>query len=148
MTLIVNNYLREETFQYKDETTDFELTDGGKWYFIEIEKLLNNELLKADELNALQLSTDDVELPAVNGICYIGMGVQMEFNGKRYDMTKANQDIIQEALKSGNTKWYWSKDRFRKYGGTDTATLNVYSIDNAGDKIPNFQLTVEKAVTQ
>ena len=146
MTLIVNNYLREERFQYKDETTKFELVDGDYWYFIEIEKLLNNELLKADKFNALQLNADEVELPAGTGICYTGMGVQMEFNGKRFDMTEANQDIVQNALKSGNAKWYWNKDRFKKYGGTDTATLNVYATDKAGDKTPNFQLTVNKTV--
>ena len=105
MTIIVNNYLREETFQYMDETTNFELVDGDKWYFVEIEKLLNNELLQADKLDALQFNADEVELPAGKGISYTGMGVQMEFNGNRYDMTASNQTVITEALMSGRAKW-------------------------------------------
>ena len=32
MTIIVNQYLREETFQYKDRITNWELADGGKRY--------------------------------------------------------------------------------------------------------------------
>ena len=148
MTLIVNHYLREETFQYMDETTNFELVDGDKWYFIEIEKLLNKELLQADKLDALQFNADEVELPAGKGICYTGMGVQMEFNGKRYDMTAGNLAVIQEALMSGNAKWFWTKDRFKKYGGSGKTSLSVLVVDKEGKKIPKFQLSISKTVTE
>lgn len=148
MTIIVNNYLREETFQYMDETTNFELVDGDKWYFIEIEKLLNNELLQADKLDALLFNADEVELPSDNGICYTGMGVQMEFNGKRYDMTDGNQAVVQEALMSGNAKWYWSKDRFKKYGGAGNTSLSVFVVDKEGKRIPDLQLNISKTVTE
>ena len=67
MTIIVNNYLREEKFQYMDETTNFELADGDYWYFIEIQKLIENELLQADKLNSLQLNADEVGLPIRRG---------------------------------------------------------------------------------
>ena len=46
MTIISDSYLREETFQYKDETTNGQLVDGGQWYFIEMQQLLEKELLR------------------------------------------------------------------------------------------------------
>lgn len=148
MTIIVDNYLHEETFQYKDETTNWELADGGKWYFIKIDQLLRNELLHAGELENLQLNTPDVALPGGNGICYMGLGVQLEHNGKRYDMTAGNQSVVQEALRSGTAKWRWNRDRFLKYGGTGTATVDVFVVDKAGDRIPDCQLSVNKHVTK
>ena len=146
MTILANNYLREETFQYKDETTNYELTDGGKWYFIEMQKLLDNELLQADKLNSLQLNADEVKLPAGKGICYSGIGVQFEFGGKKYDCTNDNLAILQDALKSGNVKWYWNKDRFRKYGGTTTATLKVGIVDLNANLIPDLSITKDISV--
>ena len=146
MTIICDNYLREETFQYKDETTNGQLVDGGKWYFFEIQQLLDHELLQADQLNSLQLKADEVELPSGKGLCYAGIGVQFEYDGHRYDCIETNLATLQEALKSGAIKWYWNKDRFRKYGGTTSATLKAYIMDCNYNRIPDLQLEVTKNI--
>ena len=146
MTIIVNQYLREETFQYMDETTNGQLVDGGRWYFIEIQQLLDHELLQADQLNSLQFNADEVELPFSQGLCYAGLGVQFEYESEKYDCIEANISTLKEALKSGNIKWYWNKDRFRKYGGTDSATLKAYIIDCNYNRIPDLQLEVTKYI--
>jgi hypothetical protein len=63
MTIIRNNYLIQKKFKYKDETTNWELVDGGDRYFIDMENLINNELLQINKMNKLQFNTDVVELP-------------------------------------------------------------------------------------
>lgn len=146
MTIIVNQYLREETFQYTDETTNWELADGGKWYFIEMEKLLEKELLLADQFNSLQLDADEVELPLGPGLCYTGTGVQFEYDGKRYLTSGANQDILTQALQSGTAKWYWNKTLFKKCGGKDSALLHAYIVDKEGKRIPNLHLEINRSI--
>ena len=147
MTIIVNQYLREETFQYMDETTNGQLVDGGQWYFIEIQQLLDHELLQADQLNSLQFdAADEVELPFNQGLCYAGLGVQFEYEGQKYDCIEANLSTLKEALKSGTIKWYWSKDRFRKYVSKDSTTLKAYIIDCNYNRIPDLQLEVTKYI--
>ena len=100
MSIIANNYLREETFQYMDETTDGQLVDGGKWYFIEIDKLLNTELLQEERINGVAFDADEVELPDGKGICYSGKGVQFEYESRKYNTVDANLSILNQALKS------------------------------------------------
>ncbi len=147
MTIIVDNYLREEKFQYKDETTNWELVNGGEWYFIEIDKLLNTELLQAGKLSSLQLNADEVELPDGKGICYSGKGVQFEFGGRKYDVAAASsQPLLLQALKTGNVKWSWSKPLFRKYGGTRQVAFEVFVVDKEGARIPDFQLSIAKNI--
>lgn len=146
MTIIVNQYLREETFQYIEPATKGQFVDGGKWYFIEIQQLLDHELLQADQLNSLEFNADEVELPFSQGLCYAGLGVQFEYEGQKYDCIKANLAPLKEALKSGAIKWYWNKDRFRKYGGTDSATLKAYIMDCNYNSIPDLQLELNKKV--
>ena len=146
MTIIVNQYLREETFQYKDKTTNWELADGGKWYFIEMEKLLEKELLLADQLNSLQLDADEVELPLGPGLCYTGKGVQFEYGGKRYLTSEANQDVLTQALQSGTAKWYWNKTLSKKCGGKDSAQLHAYIVDKEGKRIPDLHLEINRSI--
>ena len=146
MTIIVNNYLIQEKFQYKDETTNWELRDGDYRYFIDIQPLLDNELLQKDKFNAILFNADEVALPSGNGICYVGKGIQLEYDGQKYDITVNNQAVILKALKSGNAKWYWNRDRFLKYGGAATVTFAVYITDINGNKIPNLTLTVKRNV--
>lgn len=114
------------------------------WYLLEMQDILTNELLHLEELESQPFESDSVELPAGKGTCYLGKGVQFEYNGKKYDVTDAA--TLQEALKSDGIKWYWNKDRFRKYGGTTTATLDVYVVDKAGQAIPDCHLTLTKNV--
>lgn len=144
MDIIVDNYLREETFQYMDETTNWQLTNGDKWYFLKNQELLNNEVLQADKLEALVLQGDDVELPQGKGICYVGRGIQFELDGVRHDITDAA--ALSQALKVGNVRWFWNRRMFRKQGGTSTAELEVYVTDLNGEKIPNVQLYFSKEV--
>ena len=154
MTIIVNQYFREETYQYmgkpqrgkQDEAKNGQLVDGGQWYFIEIQQLLDHELLQADQLNSLEFNADEVELPFNQGLCYAGLGVQFEYEGQKYDCIEANLSTLKEALKSDSIKWYWNKDRFRKYGGKDSATLKAYIIDCNYNRIPDLQLEVTKYI--
>lgn len=100
MTIMYNNYLTKKKFQYKDETTNWELVDGGYWYFIDIWKLLKNELLHADKFNNILFDKESVQLPDGKGICYTGKGVQFEFDNTIYDNVKGNESILNQALMS------------------------------------------------
>lgn len=144
MEIIVNNYLREETFQYMDETTNWELTDGGKWYFLKMDELLNNELLQASKLESLALQGDDVALPQGKGICYMGKGVQFEVDGVRHNLSDTS--ALTAALKAGDARWYWNRRLFRKQGGTTNTELDVYITDLNGEKIPDLHLTITKTI--
>ena len=146
MTLIVENYLIEKTFQYKDETTNWKLVDGGYWYFLDMEKLLKAELLKEKQLNGIALNKEQVELPHGQGICYMGKGILLEYKGKTYETTEANQALLTEALKSGDIRWYWNKTIFQKYSTTSSATFDVYVVDKLGQKIPDTHLSITKNI--
>ena len=144
MDVIVNKYLREETFQYKDSTTNWQLVDGGQWYFIKAEELMDNELLQAEKLERLTLNGDDVELPFGRGICYLGKGVQFELVGVRHDISETA--ALTEALKAGSAKWYWNRRAFRRYGDADSVDLHVYVVDKNGEKFPDLELNITKPV--
>ena len=146
MTIICNNYLREETFQYKDETTNWKLADWWKRYFIEMQQLLNNELLQSKKIENLQLNSEDIALPNSKWICYTGIWIQFEFEWKRYVTTDTNQSILNQALKSWNIKWYWNKNIFKKHGWKDNSKFNVYIVDKDGNKIPDLNLNINKPI--
>ena len=154
MTIIVNEYLREETYQYigepnrgkQNEAANGQFKDGGQWYFIEIQQLLEKELLQADQLNSLQFDGDEVELPLGPGLCYTGKGIQFEYEGKRYLTSEANQAILTEALKSGTAKWYWNKTLSKKCGGNGSATFNAYIVDKSGRRFPTLHLEINKPI--
>lgn len=146
MTIIVNNYLKKEKFQYKDETTNWELVDGDYRYFINIQKLLKSELLQSDKIDKIQFNSDLVELPSSNGICYTGKWIQFEYNWKKYIATNENQSILNQALKTWNIKWYWHKDSFKKYGWTNFADFNVYVVDKDWKRIPDLHTSINKSV--
>lgn len=65
-----------------------------------MQKLLDVELLQSKAINNVQLNSDVVKLPSGKGICYVGKGIQFEYNGQRYDATSANQSQLNQALKS------------------------------------------------
>ena len=146
MTIIINNYFTEETFQYKDETTNRELADWGKWYFINMQKLLQNELVQSDKIEKLQFNTDITELPSGRWLCYVGMGIQFEYGGEWYNMTKENEDKFRTIVANNDIKWRWNKTSWRKYGGVGTVTFDVYVLDKQGDKIPDLHLSFSKSV--
>ena len=122
------------------------MMDGGKWYFIEIQQLLEKELLLSDQLNSLQFDGEEVELPLGPGLCYTGKGVQFEYGGKRYLTSEANQDVLTQALQSGTAKWYWNKTLFKKCGGKDSAQLHAYIVDKEGKRIPDLHLEINRSI--
>lgn len=144
MTIMIDNYLREETFKYKNDEGD--IVDGDKWYFFDTAKFLDNEILHKSDINAIQLNLDDVELPNLVGIIYEGVGIQFEYDGKRYDVTDTAH--LNTALTSGSPlRWFWNKDRFRKYGGTDSVTITAQYVDTQGRTVPDVKLSVTKNVS-
>lgn len=147
MTIIVKNYLIQEKFQYKDETTNWELVDGDYWYFIDMQKLLKSELLQSDKIEKIQLNSDLVNLPGGPGICYTGKWIQFEYEWEKHNVTSENQSVLNQALKSGNVKWYWHKDSFKKYGWTDSANFDVYVVDKNWKKIPDAHLSITKNIS-
>ena len=143
MDIIDQNYLVEETFKYKDETTG-ELKDGGKWYSLDAQKVIHNEMWQLNELETLSLtpSSAEIQLPTRKGLYYEGMGVCFKYQGKAYENVKANQAILEQALKSGAVEWYFNGNQFRKEGGKGTLTLTVGSTDN------NARLFIQTSVTK
>lgn len=146
MTIIVNNYLTEQKFQYKDETTNNNLVDGWEWYFVDMQNLLDVELLQSEKINNIQLNSNLVKLPSGKWICYVGKWIQFEFNWKKYDTTLASQSILNQALKSWNVTWYRNKDMFKKYWWTNSVQFDVYVVDKQWNKIPNLHKTITKSV--
>ena len=87
-----------------------------------------------------------MELPNLIGIIYEGVGIQFEYDGKRYDVT--DTATLTAALTSGSPlRWFWNKDRFRKYGGTDSATITAQYVDTQGRTVPDVKLSVTKNVS-
>jgi hypothetical protein len=146
MTIISDSYLREETFQYKDETTNWKLKDWWKRYFIEMQNLLNNELLQSPKIQNLQFSSDSVELPSGQWLCYTWVWIQFEYEWKKYMTTETNQSILNQALKSWKVKWYWDKTAFKKCGWKDSAKFDAYIVDKAWKKIPDLHLQIDKPI--
>lgn len=144
MTIMYNNYLTKKKFQYKDETTNWELVDGDYWYFIDIWKLLKNELLQADKLNDIQFDKDSVELPDGKGICYTGKGVQFSIDGNTCDMTEENRTTLENAVKSGKEiTWTYNADQAKKYGVTGENSITVQVMDTKARIIPDLSISVQ-----
>ena len=146
MTIMYNNYLTKKTFQYKDETTNWELKDGCDSYFIDMQKLLEHELLQSDKIDKLQFYESEVELPYGPWVCYIGKWVMFEFEWERYSTTAANQSVFIQALKSWNVKFFWNKDLFLEQSWNNLVKIDVYVVDKNGDKLPDLHLRIEKNI--
>lgn len=141
MSIIVNNYFREEKFQYKDETTNWELVDGGSWYFINIRKLMENEILQADKQPPLSSNCGLVNLPDGPGIYYEGRGVLFTVDGSTYDMTEKNRTVFESAIQSGKEiKWSYNSDRAKKYG---VSSIKAGVMDKSARLIPDLSLTIQ-----
>ena len=144
MTIMYNNYLTKKTFQYKDETTNWELVDGDYWYFIDIWKLLKNELLQADKLNDIQFDKDSVELPDGKGICYTGKGVQFTIDGQTFDITEETRATLENAVISGKEiTWTYNAEQAKKYGVTCENSITVKVMDTKARIIPDLSMTIQ-----
>ena len=97
-----------------------------------------------DKLEALSLSSSsaEIQLPTRKGLYYEGMGVYFKYEGQAYENVKANQAILEQALKSGSVEWYFNGNQFRKEGGKSTLTLTVGSTDN------DARLFIQTSVTK
>ena len=143
--IIKKNYLDRERLKYKDPDTG-ELLEGEYCYRINGETVKNHEVLPLDDLETIKLTSTSGEilLPGRKGLYYEGMGIYFKYEGKTYENVKANQDILEQALKSGFVEWYFNGNQFRKEGGKGSVTLNVCSTDT--DAKAFLQTTVTKPV--
>ncbi len=107
---------------------------------------MNGEILHKSDIDAIQLNSDDVELPSLTGIIYEGVGIQFEYDGKRYDVTDTAH--LTAALASASPlRWFWNKTRYRKYGGSGSVILTALYVDTHGKAVPDVKLSVTKTVT-
>ena len=97
------------------------------------------------DIDAIQLTGDEVVLPSVPGIIYEGEGIQFEYGGQKYDVSDTSH--LTSALTSDvSIRWFWNKPRFRKYGGTRSATIKAQYVDTRGKAVPDVSLTVKRNV--
>ena len=146
-TILIDKYYIEEPYYYKD--IDGEIKEGGKWYFIDAEKFLEEEVLRKSVIQkAIDSSAppqNDIALPSGAGLCYSGMGIMFEVEGQSYPMTEANRQTLEEAVKSGkDISWSWSKIHSLKQGGPATPSIEVRYLDTKARIIPDLQITIMK----
>ncbi len=146
-TILIDKYYIEEPYYYKD--IDGEIKEGGKWYFIDAEKFLEEEVLRKEEvLRAIDSSAspqNDIALPSGAGLCYSGMGIMFEVDGQRYPMTETNRQTLEEAVRSGKEiSWIWSKTLSLKQDGPATPSIEVRYLDTKARVIPDLQLTITR----
>ena len=156
-TILINKYYIEQPYYYKD--TYWSIKEWGKWYFIDVEKFLEEEVLRKSEvLRAIDSSAPPqndngaagqndnqaIALPSGAGLCYSGMGIMFEVDGQRYPMTETNRQILEEAVKSGkDISWSWSKILSLKQGGPATPSIEVRYLDTKARIIPDLCFSVE-----
>lgn len=150
-TILQENYLREETFKYVDDS-DGSIKDGGQWYFFDTDKFFAYEVLQKEAVDAAvekiagQAGTDGaaVALPGGYGICYTGPGVQFEVAGNRLDMTEENRAAFEAAWTADPSaiKWYFSPLQALVYGASGTTQLTVGVLDTSARLVPDISRTV------
>ena len=146
-TIMQERYLREETFKYKDPA-DGLVKNGGKWYFIDSDKFIEEEILHKAEvlalLNNAPGSQSIIELSGFPGACYEGPGIYFSVDGTTYEMTGANRGTLESAVRSGSAvSWTYSADRARKYGVSGGKTITVHVMDKQARLIPDVSMTVQ-----
>ena len=149
-TILQENYLREETFKYVDDS-DSSIKDGGQWYFFDTDKFFAYEVLQKEAVDAAvekiagQAGNDaSIALPGGYGICYTGPGVQFEVAGNRLDMTEENRAAFEAAWTADPSavKWYFSPLQALLYGASGTSELTVGVLDTSAHLIPDVSRTV------
>ena len=154
--ILQENYLREETFKYVDDS-DGSLKDGGQWYFFDTDKFFEYEVLQKEAVDAAvaeiagQAGNDGnwagygaVALPSGYGICYTGPGVQFEAGGTRYDMTEENRASFETAWTADPSaiKWYFSPESASAFGASGRTEITVRVLDTQARLIPDISRTV------
>ena len=74
------------------------------------------------------------------------MGIQFEYGGEWYNMTKENEDKFRTIVANNDIKWRWNKSIWKKYGGSVAVTFDVHILDKQGDIIPDLHLSFSKSV--
>ena len=143
--IIKKNYLDRERLKYKDPESG-QLLEGEYCYRINGETVKNQEVLPLNDLESILLTSacGEILLPGRKGLYYEGMGIYFKYEGKTYESVKANQAVLEQALKSGSVEWYFNGNQFRKEGGKGSVTLTVGSTDT--DAKVFLQTTVTKPV--
>ena len=138
---IIDNYLIEKRMRFIDYNVSEEIQTWWFIYDVDVEKFNEEEVLHVSELSQLSFNSDIVELPSRKGVCYVGKWIQFEYNGEKYDGN--NDSTFVQAIHSWETiKWYFSKDRFRKFGWTNSVEIVVCGVDK------DCKLILDKTITK
>ena len=152
-TIMQEQYLREDILKYKDPE-DGVVKDGGKWYFIDADKFIGEEILHGAEVEeavggdfstSLEMTQGgEVTLPTFPGACYQGIGIQFTVDGTEYDMTEENRSILENSVKAGiGIKWTYNPDRARKYGVSGSGSITVQVLDKKARKVSDVTMTIQ-----
>lgn len=154
-TILQENYLREETFKYVDDSEGGAIKDGGLWYFFDTDKFFECEVLHKEAVDAAleeiagQAGNEGsggvcVELPSGYGLCYTGPGIQFEFGGTRLDMTEENRAAFEIAWKAdpASVKWYFNSASTAAFGASGSVNIEVRVLDKDARLIPDISRTV------
>ena len=134
-------YFRGETFQYIDQD-DGSIKDGERWYFIDTDKFIHEEILHETEVKAALLTTPQ-SLPSAGGLYYEGKGIQFTVDGQTYDMTDENRSILENAVQSGKEiTWSYNSDRARKYGVSESDSITVKVMDRQARLVPDVSFSI------
>ena len=145
-TIMINNYLTEWIYKYKD--TDWTIKEWWKRYFFNTEKFIEEEILWKSEIEAIQFTSDDVELPAMEWRCYVWKWIQFECEWKRYDMTNEEDATFKKFVRQWKQiRWFETKESFLKYWWKWEISFDVYMLDKDAKKIEGMELkNIRKAV--
>ena len=143
-TILINKYYIEQPYYYKD--TDWSIKEWGKWYFIDVNKFINEEILHKSSVEAIQLNSDDVELPSFPWLCYEWYWIQFECDWKRYDCTEDSK-LINFIKQKKTIKWFSNKKRFLQYWWKWVADIKVFYLNTNWEIIPDLQINnISKSV--
>ena len=143
-TILINKYYIEQPYYYKD--TDWSIKEWGKWYFIDVNKFINEEILHKSSIEAIQLNSDNVELPSFPWLCYEWYWIQFECDWKRYDCTEDSK-LINFIKQKKTIKWFSNKKRFLQYWWKWVADIKVFYLNTNWEIIPDLQINnISKSV--
>jgi len=147
MDILVNNYLRREKIRYKDENTNGNVVDSEYFrYFIDAQKIIENELLHISEIENIQFKSWITELPNNKWICYTGKWIMFEYNGQSYEASEKNQSILKQWLMSWNiTKRYWDSNKSKKQWDKNP-NFKVFVVDKKWEMVPSTQRNISKTI--
>ena len=136
-TVIINDYLQEDTFKYKDQN-DWNIKDWGARNFFQDDKFINNEMLHKPEIDAIKLENEDTPLPSGKWIYYEWKWIQFEYKWKRYNLSDSMWTTAVTSWE--DIQYYFNTTLDIKSWWKWTTSFNVGILDKNGKKIPDIQL--------